>query len=59
MTSASRFDPFAALLLNDRYLRILAVAVRTPKGRNPPFAAFHIAHTNGREARESGLRLEA
>jgi hypothetical protein len=32
-----RFDPFAAPSGYDRYLRILAIASRSPKGRNPPF----------------------
>jgi hypothetical protein len=31
-----RFDPFAAPSGYDRYLRILAIASRSPKGRNPP-----------------------
>jgi hypothetical protein len=33
-----RFDPFATRSVYDRYLRILAIASRSPKGRNPPKA---------------------
>jgi hypothetical protein len=32
----SKFAPFGAPSWNGRYLRILAIASRSPKGRNPP-----------------------
>lgn len=66
MPAKGRFDLFANPSANGRYLRILAIASRSPKGRNPPNAegellvpecpARHRLPHVEREANEGGPR---